>query len=423
MLKLTAGQIAKDSGLNIKEVLKHLNSRALKYDHYNNSKYYILPEVYNEWLHNIPLLEKIEENSIFSVAPRADRNHIGLYKKHKFRSLESFTSYNNIDVNSTLTFADLFCGCGGLSCGFIAAGYRPVDFVDSFRDALRTYYKNNIEKNGFSVERNIDETADITDENEKRIIIDRLKRHNTKVICGGFPCQGFSNSGTGVATDPRNTLYLDMLDIVKEVQPEYIVMENVMGIISMLDGKVLNKIICDYEEIGYNITYKVLNSMNYGVAQSRQRVIFIGNRVGKENIFPAPIITKKFITVKKCIEKYGNVEDFSINHFFSKHSSEMKKRLSEIPIGGHLYPNYSDSWRKTDPDKPSCTIKENHGATNVHYEYPRTMSPREIAALQSFDDNFIFYGTKATILKQIGNAVPPLLAKAIALSIKKNITR
>lgn len=101
----------------------------------------------------------------------------------------------------------------------------------------------------------------------------------------------------------------------------------------------------------------------------------------------------------------------------------MQQKLSNVPIGGHLYSNYSDSWRKTDPNKPSCTIKENHGATNIHYQYNRTMSPREVAALQSFDDDFIFTGTKNTILKQIGNAVPPLLAKAIAISIKDNVAK
>lgn len=421
MLKITAGEISKSSKLSVKDVLKHLNSRALEFEKYCNSKYYIDEAVYDKWLKNIPDLKEIEKKSIFIDSTTDDCNHKELYEEHKFTSLQSFLDYKKININSRYTFADLFCGCGGLSSGFISAGFRPVEFIDIFEDALETYYKNNILKFGFIVERNIKERADITDKNQKQIIIERLKKHKTKVICGGFPCQGFSISGTGVATDPRNTLYLDMLDIVKEVNPQYIVMENVMGITSLLEGRVLSKIIKDYESIGYKITYKILNSMNYGVAQSRQRVIFIGNRMGKKNIFPANILVDDFISVFQCIEKYGNEEDKSINHFFSKHSEEMKKRLANVPIGGHLYENYSDSWRKTDPNKPSCTIKENHGATNIHYKFPRTMSPREIAALQSFSDDFIFCGTKASMLKQIGNAVPPLLAKAIALSIKKCI--
>lgn len=421
MLKLSAGEIANQSNLSVKEVLKHLNSRALKYEKYSNSRYYIDKIIYEQWLKAIPNLKEYEKKSIFINATSENCNHLELYEEHYFPSLNYFFNYKNINVNSRYTFADLFCGCGGLSAGFIDAGYRPIDFVDIFKDALETYYNNNISNHGFIVERQMNETSDITDKTHKETIIKRLKKHNTKVICGGFPCQGFSISGTGVATDPRNTLYLDMLDIVKEVKPQYIVMENVLGITSLLEGKVLSKIIKDYEEIGYKITYKVLNSKNYGVAQSRQRVIFIGNRVGKNNVFPAKIIEDNFISVSQCIEKYGNVENEKINHIFSKHSEDMKNRLSEVPIGGHLYKNYADSWRKTDPDKPSCTIKENHGATNIHYLFPRTMSPREIAALQSFSDDFIFSGTKTSILKQIGNAVPPLLAKAIALSIKKYI--
>lgn len=262
-------------------------------------------------------------------------------------------------------------------------------------------------------------TADITNEKVKEEVISILKKNKVKVICGGFPCQGFSNSGTCVASDPRNVLYKDMLEIVAKVKPDYIVMENVLGILSMLDGKVVDTILSDYESIGYKITYKIMNSVNYGVPQNRERVIFIGNRAGKNNYFPNKVLSRKFKTVQETIEKYGNIENPNINHIFSKHSVAMQNRLANVPLGGHLYSNYSDSWRKTYPGKPSCTIKENHGATNIHYMYPRTMSPREIAALQSFPDDFIFIGTKATILKQIGNAVPPLMAKAIALAIKK----
>ena len=109
------------------------------------------------------------------------------------------------------------------------------------------------------------------------------------------------------------------------------------------------------------------------------------------------------------------------NHIFSKHSPEMQQRLLSVPEGKCLYSNYNDSWKKCPKDKPSCTIKGNHGATNIHYELPRVITPREMAALQSFPDDYIFYGTKHSQLLQIGNAVPPYVARAIGLALLKEI--
>lgn len=423
VIEKTVGEIAADVKLNKKVVLKHLHSGALPYEEYKNSKYSIIEEKYFQWKNNIPDLADVQAKSIFSNADEINNNNIDLIKENDLKlSIEEFINFKKIDAKSDLTFADMFCGCGGLSLGFVQAGFRPIECVDIFFDALSTYHHNIISMNKFAGFDNI-EISDITQKEVKERIIAKLKKENVKVICGGFPCQGFSMSGTGVATDPRNTLYLDMLEIVKETKPDYIVMENVVGLANMLKGRVLNKIVSDYEKIGYKISYKILNAVNYGVAQNRKRIIFIGNRLNKQNPFPALLIKeeKEFITVRSCIERYGNEENRDINHFFSNHSQKMKKRLREVEIGGHLYENYHDSWRKTDPDKPSCTIKENHGATNIHYEYDRTMSPRELAALQSFPDDFIFIGSKLSILKQIGNAVPPLLAKAIALSLKKEL--
>lgn len=417
MLKLTVGEIAKQTGLSKKIVLKHLHARTLPYSRYSNSHYYIDEIEYDTWLNDIPDLDVFNLNSQFCSVTNV-KNHLELYREYFIKSYDYLSEYKRIVPNSKYTFADMFCGCGGLSLGFVHAGFRPIEYIDIFEDALRTYYKNIIEANGFNTARK-GATADITNEKVKEEVISILKKNKVKVICGGFPCQGFSNSGTCVASDPRNVLYKDMLEIVAKVKPDYIVMENVLGILSMLDGKVVDTILSDYESIGYKITYKIMNSVNYGVPQNRERVIFIGNRAGKNNYFPNKVLSRKFKTVQETIEKYGNIENPNINHIFSKHSVAMQNRLANVPLGGHLYSNYSDSWRKTYPGKPSCTIKENHGATNIHYMYPRTMSPREIAALQSFPDDFIFIGTKATILKQIGNAVPPLMAKAIALAIKK----
>ena len=112
-------------------------------------------------------------------------------------------------------------------------------------------------------------------------------------------------------------------------------------------------------------------------------------------------------------------ENKKINHIFTKHTPEMIKKISEVPEGKSLYGNYSDAWKKSPWDKPSCTVKENHGGVNLHPKLNRVLTPRELAALQSFPDDFIFKGNKKWQLVQIGNAVPPLLGKAIGLAVKK----
>ena len=114
-------------------------------------------------------------------------------------------------------------------------------------------------------------------------------------------------------------------------------------------------------------------------------------------------------------------EDKSINHVFTRHTENMKKRLANVPEGSSLFKNYSDSWKKSPWDKPSCTIKENHGSVNIHPKLPRVLTARELAAIQSFPDDFVFYGSKTSQYKQVGNAVPPLLAYAMSKKIKEEL--
>ena len=116
-------------------------------------------------------------------------------------------------------------------------------------------------------------------------------------------------------------------------------------------------------------------------------------------------------------------EDKEFNHIFTKHKPEMKVALKNLKEGESLYPNYKDSWKKPFWNRPAPTVKENHGAVHVHPKLPRVMTPRELARLQSFPDNFIFKGAKKHQLVQIGNAVPPLMAKAIALAVRKMLDK
>jgi DNA (cytosine-5)-methyltransferase 1 len=159
------------------------------------------------------------------------------------------------------------------------------------------------------------------------------------------------------------------------------------------------------------------------VPQKRERIIFIANRINKINYHPAPILeSDSYVTTKDAIADLVKMKDNpSFNHVRTKHNAEMQKRLANVEEGKSLYDNYSDSWKKCPWNDASCTIKENHGGVNIHPIEPRVITVREMARLQSFPDDFIFLGSKAKQMVQIGNAVPPLLAKAVAIAIRKNI--
>ena len=318
------------------------------------------------------------------------------------------------------TSADLFCGAGGMAKGFEMAGFNQVCGLDWFKEAGMTYREN------FShplIE------GDITQREIKEKFINTVKEKlngkNLTVLSGGFPCQGFSMSGNRIVEDKRNSLYKDMLEIIEELQPEFIVAENVKGLRSMLKGKVEDKIKADIRKLGYVVNVTVLNSADYDVPQKRERVIFIANRIGKKNYHPAPLLeSDSYITTKEAIGDLVKMKDNpKFNHVRTNHNDDMKERLAKVPEGKSLYDKYSDSWKKCPWNEASCTIKENHGGVNIHPIEPRVITVREMARLQSFPDNFIFKGTKSKQMVQIGNAVPPLLAKAIALAIKKAIKK
>lgn len=318
------------------------------------------------------------------------------------------------------TSADLFCGAGGMAKGFEMAGFNQVCGLDWFKEAGMTYREN------FShplIE------GDITQREIKDKFINTVKEKlngkNLTVLSGGFPCQGFSMSGNRIVEDKRNSLYKDMLEIIEELQPEFIVAENVKGLRSMLKGKVEDKIKADIRKLGYVVNVTVLNSADYYVPQKRERVIFIANRIGKKNYHPAPLLeSDSYITTKEAISDLVELKDNpKFNHVRTKHTDDMKERLAKVPEGKSLYDKYSDSWKKCPWNEASCTIKENHGGVNIHPIEPRVITVREMARLQSFPDSFIFKGTKSKQMVQIGNAVPPLLAKAIALSIKRTLKK
>ena len=319
--------------------------------------------------------------------------------------------------NTNMTFVDLFCGAGGLSKGLEMAGLHGICGLDWFEEAGMTYRRNF--KHPFV-------NGDITLPEKKQEFYDTVKKSLGKrkltIVAGGFPCQGFSMAGNRIVEDPRNSLYKEMLEIVKTLQPEYVICENVKGLRSMLGGQIEKKIIADYKKIGYEMTVETLCAANYYTPQKRERVIFIGNRIGKKNLHPKPILEPKdYITTGTAIADLMNhPEDPAFNHVPTEHRPDMVEKMKKLPEGQSLYKGYSDAWKKCPWNEASCTIKENHGGVNIHPKLPRVLTAREMARLQSFPDDFIFEGKKNKQLVQIGNAVPPLLGKAIGLAIKKS---
>lgn len=316
---------------------------------------------------------------------------------------------------SSMTFVDLFCGAGGLSKGLEMAGLEGVCGLDWFKEACMTYERN------FS---HPFVNGDIKLPENKNLFYETVEKQlngrRLNIVAGGFPCQGFSMAGNRIVDDPRNSLYLELIEIVNRLRPDFVVCENVKGLRSMLDGKVEEKIIEDFKSIGYEMKVTVLCAADYYTPQKRERVIFIGNRIGVTNYHPLPILVPvQYITTGQAIADLMNhPEDEAFNHVPTKHREDMAQKILATPEGSSLYKGYSDAWKKCPWNEPSCTIKENHGGVNLHPKLPRVLTAREMARLQSFPDDFIFMGKKNKQLVQIGNAVPPLLGKAIGLAVR-----
>ena len=413
----TIQEIADKTGKSQKTIRRHIAAKKLNATRIQN-KWRILPEDYDRWIVSGDC-EEDNDRETFAIMGSNTSNvyndNVNWVDVEEKCTKDKYNGWTHSKARNGYNFVDLFSGAGGLSCGLTMAGFTPVASVEIMPQAVETYKYNFVQKKKFKEDV---ETRDITTGEAKEALYASIGDRHIHLLVGGFPCQGFSLAGNRVVTDERNSLYREMLKIVDHIKPEYIVMENVEGLRSMLNGKIEEKIISDYKKIGYEINVTVLNSADYGVAQTRRRVIFVGNRIGGTNYHPKPFM-ETYKTLGEEIERFMNLaEDKSINHIFSRHTEEMKQRISSVPEGMSLYGNYSDAWKKSPWDKPSCTVKENHGGVNLHPKLPRVLTPRELAALQSFPDDFIFKGTKKWQLVQIGNAVPPLLGRAIGLAVE-----
>ncbi len=363
------------------------------------------------------------------------------------------------NMDKRRTVIDLFCGAGGLSAGLEMAGFTVLAGNDLFEAAGRTFATTHpIAK---FIPGRIQELE--TDELLKTA---GLKKGELKVLVGGPPCQAYSvyNHQRGMH-DERATLFREYLRIVKALQPEWIVMENVAGIFSIGGGEAVHAIQTELGALGYDVKFEVLKAEQFGVPQERRRVVFIGNRIGVPIKHPAPTHgpgLKPYVTIQDAISDLPvleNGEDLGVVPYANKPISGFQKllrgnltevtchaapklgqvnvdRLEHIPPGGSwrdipfdLLPAGMKRAKRSDHTKRygrmtwsglSCTVLTKcdiHWGAYIHPDQDRAISVREAARLQSFPDSFVFSGSKTEQYIQVGNAVPPILGKAIGKAL------
>lgn len=294
----------------------------------------------------------------------------------------------------------LFSGAGGLDLGFVMAGHEIIWANDLYEDAVETY-RHNI---GDHI---VCEDISKIDENDIP---------DCDIVIGGFPCQGFSVANTKRhEDDERNELYKQLIRVIKAKKPKFFLAENVKGLTNLAKGKVFEMILGDFESMGYVVKHRILNAADYGVPQTRQRVIIIGvrNDIDFEYEYPEPTHDKdgkgglpKWVSVGEAMSVIADPDQPNNlpNHEYSKY---------KLNFNGYL------GHRQLDPDKPAPTVTargDNKGGVVIlpHPNGTRRMSCRELAAVQSFPLDYEFFGNRSSIYRQIGNAVPPLLGFAVA---------
>lgn len=342
---------------------------------------------------------------------------------------------------------DLFSGVGGLSLGFRMAGYDVLLANEIDSSIAEAYTKNHPETKMIN--------ADITSLDIGSIFGEYVNK--VDVVIGGPPCQGFSQKGQRKSiNDPRNFLFRYFFEVVRYVQPSFFVIENVPNILTAEKGYFKQEIAEIFQSIGYKINCSILNAADYGVPQNRHRAFIIGNRIGVDFVFPLP--KKDKVTIWDAISDLnylnsgeGVPEDQyrckpeseyqqfmrrnSLrlhNHQATNHSALALRKLKLIPPEGDKssLPSdmltksiYSGTWCRMRTDAQSVTITTRFDTpSSGQFTHPflnRSITVREAARIQSFPDDFIFYGNKGSQMKQVGNAVPPLLANAVAEQIKK----
>jgi DNA (cytosine-5)-methyltransferase 1 len=342
------------------------------------------------------------------------------------------------------TFIDLFSGAGGMSCGLEMAGWTCLLGIDHDRTAIETFQHNHLQAKAIA-----GDIREISNQQIQEII----EHQKVDLICGGPPCQGFSTIGQNDHLDERNFLFLEFLRIVEALKPDYIIVENVTGLLSKKNENVLKAIIKSFTDLGYTIDVKVLSAHHYGVPEKRRRTIFLGNRFGVKNIYPdkifkdseqdhqdLPLPRNVEWAFDNLLESNGEIFNHDIKRSQIVNDLE-RERISLIPEGKSVryekdqlayLPEslrFDVDWQNIHEerfreaklnrlDRYDCANTINTSRTTYYHPVEnRYLTPREAAAIQSFPANYFFCGTVTQQWRQIGNAVPPLLSKALGESI------
>ena len=328
--------------------------------------------------------------------------------------------FDNANKPIAYTF---FSGAGGLHLGLEQAGFNVMLSTD-----IGIHQENTHKKNW--------PNCPFLREDIRQLDAPELLKiaggRRPNLIAGGPPCQGFSTLGDKLSSDPRNDLFSSYLRLAKDLEPEFILIENVKALTTMYGGRFSDWIKAKLLNLGYEVTCKVLNAADFGVPQIRNRAFFLGHRINGGYSFPSPTHGQnkrnKYENVGDWINDLISKDDKFPNHISLNHSNKVIERYNLIPEGGRLPPpeelpkhirrkNFGNTYKRLHREKPSLTMVPGNNAFPIHPTLPRSLTPREAARLQSFPDEFIFTGDRRNQCILVGNAVPPLLAKAIGKSI------
>ena len=352
------------------------------------------------------------------------KDAVGRYNKLKSQldmDLFSHGQWYEVDTTvrpedpSAFSYADLFSGAGGLSFGAFTAGLQKRLSIEIDADASATIRRNF--PDSCHLEMPIEEVSeDLLDAS--------LGPEPVNVVFAGPPCQGFSVAGLRKADDPRNLLFQECVRVVDHIRPDFVVIENVPGILSIGKGQFKDEILNQFAAIGYpGMSVRILEAATFGVPQLRSRAIFIANRHGVPNPYPKEIFDREnYLSIESAIDDLRDVPRGEIpNHEWTRHSPQFEGRIAQVPPGGSLYDTFRDAFKRQYRGVPCMAVKENHGGCHIHYDLDRVLSARELARLQTFPDDFVFSGRFKRAYWQVGNAVPCLLAHHIGLAVRSQL--